>query len=111
MIVRSEPGYFQTTYILLQYCIFQLTYRTTFRTNQMQMCFGKHLQLVLNRLGHQLMANNQAAIFQHFERIVKRCPADMKIDFFQFLMELTHIEMAGEVANTFQDCIPFLSLP
>jgi len=67
----------------------------------MLMGLSQNTQFILGRLRRQLVANNQTAIFQHLQGIVKRCLTDMKIRFFQFLRKQAHVEMTGESAYTF----------
>ena len=74
------------------------------------MRFRQSPQFVLNRLGVQLMPHDHSAVFQHIQRVVKRCLTHMEVRLFQLFLKGVHIEMTGEATYAFKDRISFLRL-
>ena len=110
MKLRCETGYLQIVDILFQHVVFHFPNGPALHANQVQVRFCQCPQFVLNRLGVELMPHDQAAVFQHIQRVVKRCPTHMEVRLFQLFLKGVHIEMTGEATDAFKDRISFLRL-
>lgn len=110
MKLRCETGYLQIVDILFQHTVFHFPDRPALHTNQMKMRFRQSPEFVLNRLGVELVPHDQATVFQHVQRIVKRCLAHMEVRLFQFFLERVHVEMTRETTYAFKYSISFLRL-